>query len=151
MSVVFDAVVLNNPYPCDYLDEPAWNQMVLKALFMERPLYKIYGLEQRANLDLSRMISNFAHERWAANRPTTPEMWRPIGNYQPEHILSDLEKLTKMDDPDQKAAAILTAQGLNSESGNTFLMKHQEITDEVIKNKVTWTDIGTRWWKQIEK
>jgi len=44
----------------------------------------------------------------------------------------------------------LTAQGLNSEPGNTFLKKHQEISDEVIQNNVTWTDIGIRWWKQKE-
>ena len=80
MSVVFDAVVLNNPYPADYLEEGPWNQMVLKALFMERPLYQVQGLESRCNPRLTKMISNYAHERWAAGRSTSPEMWRPVGD-----------------------------------------------------------------------
>ncbi len=38
MTAVFNAVALNNPYPAKYLDNLAWNQMVLKALFVGSPL-----------------------------------------------------------------------------------------------------------------
>lgn len=147
MTVVFDAVVLDNPYPSEYLSEAAWNQMVLKALFMERPLYRIYGLDQRANLSLSKMISNFAHERWAAGRPTSPEMWRPVGKYSPEGITSDLEKLIMMDDSDQKAASVLTAKALGTDGGDAFLTKYENAVTSVRQNKVTWDEIGARWWK----
>lgn len=145
MSVVFDAVVLNNPFPCEYLDEAAWNQMVLKALFMERPLYKIYGLEQRSNEQLSKMISNFAHERWVAGRPTSPEMWRPIGKYAPDTIYEDLEKLAALDHPDQQAAAILAAGSLNTKEAKYFLKSHALVAAEVSENNTTWDDIGIRW------
>jgi len=147
MSVVFDAVVLDNPYPSEYLDEAAWNQMVLKALFMERPLYRIYGLDQRANRSLSKMISNFAHERWAAGRPTSPEMWRPVGKHSPEGISSDLEKLMVMDDPDQKAASVLAAQAMDTDEGESFLTKYEDAVISVRQNNVTWDDIGARWWR----
>lgn len=145
MSVVFDAVVLNSPFPCEYLDEAAWNQMVLKALFMERPLYKIYGLEQRANLQLSKMISNFAHERWVAGRLTSPEMWRPIGKYGPDTIYQDLERLASIDHPDQQAAAILTAGTLNTKEAKSFLERHSLVAAEVSENNTTWDDVGIRW------
>jgi hypothetical protein len=148
MSVVFDAVVLNNPYPYEYLDQPAWNQMVLKALFMERPLYKIYGLAERSNKELSKMIANFAHERWAAGRSTSPEMWRPIGNKGTEGIYKDLEKLVAMDHPDQQAAAMLAAKALNSEEAKSFMNHHSLIAADVLEHKVTWDDIGKRWWEQ---
>ena len=147
MTVVFDAVVLDNPYPSEYLDEAAWNQMVLKALFMERPLYRIYGLDQRANQSLSNMISNFAHERWAAGRPTSPEMWRPVGKHGSESITSDLEKLIMMDDPDQKAAAVLAAQALGTDRGEAFLKKYGNPATSAKQNKVTWDEIGAHWWK----
>ena len=146
MSVVFDAVVLNNPYPSEWLDQGAWNQMVLKALFMERPLFRIYGLNDRGNLELSKMISNYAHERWAAGRETSPEMWRPVGEQGTISIYQDLEKLAVFDDPDQQAAAVLTAKGLNTREAQSFLDKNQSIADKVEKNQVTWDEIGERWW-----
>lgn len=151
MSVVFDAVVLNNPYPSEWLDQGAWNQMVLKALFMERPLFRIYGLEDRGNLELSKMISNYAHERWAAGRDTSPEMWRPVGEQGTISIYQDLEKLILLDDPDQQAAAVLAAKGLNTREAQSFLDRNQSIADEVEKNQITWDEIGARWWSKRNK
>jgi hypothetical protein len=148
MSVVFDAVVLNNPFPSEYLDEDAWNQMVLKALFMERPLFQIYGLEQRGNPRLSKMISNYAHERWVAGRSTSPEMWRPIGVHGTIGIYEDLEHLIGLDDPDQQAAAVLVADALGTREAQTFLDHHQEVVDEVKRNKTTWDQIGQSWWDE---
>src|SRR5690606_25927244 len=43
MTSVFDAVALENPFPAKFLNEEAWNQMVLKAIFLQRPVYKIYA------------------------------------------------------------------------------------------------------------
>jgi len=145
MSVVFDAVVLNNPYPSEYLNEEAWNQMVLKALFMERPLYRIYGLERRSNLNLSKMISNYAHERWVAGRSTSPEMWRPIGDQGTISIYQDLERLVSMDDPDQQAAAVLAARALNTRESQAFLDQNYSLAQQVSKKNTTWDEIGRRW------
>ena len=38
MKGVFEAVAHRNPYPGEQFPEPAWNQMVLKALFVGSPL-----------------------------------------------------------------------------------------------------------------
>jgi hypothetical protein len=82
MTAVFNAVALQNPYPAEYFDNIAWNQMVLKALFVGSPLHLIYGLEQRNNLDLSQMLIDYAREREAANRSVSPELWELVGNKQ---------------------------------------------------------------------
>jgi len=71
MNAVFEAVALRNPYPSEFLDEPAWNQLVLKCLFVGSPLYLVYGLDDRANPPLAKMLCDYAHERWAANRPVS--------------------------------------------------------------------------------
>jgi hypothetical protein len=82
MSAVFNAVALRNPYPAEYFDDIAWNQMVLKALFVGSSLHLIQGLDKRANPELSQMLIDYANERKAANRSVSPELWRAVGRYQ---------------------------------------------------------------------
>lgn len=81
MTAVLAAVALRNVYPAEQFDDPAWNQMVLKAAFEGLPFRTIYGLDERANPTLSRMLVDNAHERWAADRPVSPELWRPVGPF----------------------------------------------------------------------
>lgn len=83
MIPVFNAIALHNPYPQDYFDELAWNQMVLKALFVGNPLQQIQGLELRSNPTLGQMLTDYANERLAAHRSVSPELWQLV-----EHINS---------------------------------------------------------------
>ncbi|MBW4663215.1 MAG: EboA family metabolite traffic protein [Chroococcus sp. CMT-3BRIN-NPC107] len=78
MIPVFNAIASYNPYPQDYFDELAWNQMVLKALFVGSSLRHIQGLELRANLTLAQMLTDYANERLAANRTVSPELWQLV-------------------------------------------------------------------------
>ena len=90
MTSVFNAVAHYNPYPAKYLDDLAWNQMVLKALFVDSPLHPIYGLEQRNNPELAQMLIDYARERLAANRTVSEELWNLVEPFQPE-IVSELK------------------------------------------------------------
>ena len=81
MNSVFNAVALYNPYPAEYLDDLAWNQMVLKALFIGSPLEPIYGLERRNNKQLSQMLIDYARERLAAKRTVNPELWQLVAPF----------------------------------------------------------------------
>jgi hypothetical protein len=76
MKVVFEAVALRNPYPWRWLEEPAWNQLVVKALFVGSRMPDIVGLDERANPRLTRMLIDFASERRSAQRPVDPWLWR---------------------------------------------------------------------------
>lgn len=86
MTSVFNAVALDNPYPANYLDDLAWNQMVLKALFVGSPLHRIYGLERRNNQKLSQMLVDYASERLAANRSVNSELWKLAMPFQAEAV-----------------------------------------------------------------
>jgi hypothetical protein len=105
VSDVFRAVAHRNAFPAENLPEPAWNQMVLKALFVEAGLAEILFLDERANPALARMLCDFAHERWAAGRPVSPELWRCVGPHADEAGLKDLEKALDEGDPATKATA----------------------------------------------
>jgi hypothetical protein len=107
MTRVFDALALDNPFPAEYFDEGAWNQMVLKAIFMQRPLYRIVGLDDRHNDNLARIASDFAHERWAASRPVTPELWRLLTVGNTVERRNDIERILASDDALEQAAGEL--------------------------------------------
>lgn len=81
MLPVFRAVSLGNPYPAAWLDEGAWNQMVVKAVFTGCSLHGIVGLDARANPALAAMLVNYARERRAAGRFVPPGLWRPVGPF----------------------------------------------------------------------
>lgn len=78
MTTVFNAVALNNPYPAEYFDDLAWNQMVLKALFVGSPLELIQGLNKRVNPSLVSMLLDYAQERRSANRSVPPQLWQLV-------------------------------------------------------------------------
>lgn len=81
MLSVFQAVALGNPYPAAWLDEGAWNQMVVKAVFVGCPLHGIVGLDDRANLALAAMLVDYARERRVAGRPVPAGLWRLVGPF----------------------------------------------------------------------
>jgi hypothetical protein len=72
VQTVFEAIACENPYPADHFPEAAFNQMVLKALFIETRTARIDGLARRAGSELVRMVEGYASERRAAGR-TVPE------------------------------------------------------------------------------
>jgi len=69
---VFEAIACENAYPAAMFPEAAFNQMVLKAIFMAVLVGRIAGLGQRATPELKRMVIAFASERQAAGR-TVPD------------------------------------------------------------------------------
>lgn len=79
MRPVFEAMAQRNPYPQEQFDQDAWNQMVVKTFFLDSPLWPIQGLEARGNPALARILVDLAHERWAAGRSISPELWRCVG------------------------------------------------------------------------
>ena len=152
MTAVFDAMALNNPSPRDYFNDVAWNQMVLKAFFMERPVYRISGIEDRHNEKLAGMISDYAHERWAAGRITMPEMWRAIGPFVNDAVLADLHRM--LEDPDalQQQAAALACHNSGSERAKTLLLNHTDLKDHIENHAINWNKIGIEWERrQYEK
>jgi len=142
MGNVFEAIALDNPYPADYLEEGAWNQMVLKTVFVGKPLYRIYGLEKRSNPTLARILSDYAHERWAAGRPVTPELWRPVGPFIDERIIEDIKKLFAHPDAIQhEAAALACAQG-SYVPARELLENYPELKKQVESGELNWSLIG---------
>jgi len=142
MKAVFEAVAHRNPYPAEQLAEPAWNQMVLKTLFIGTTLHPVVGLDRRANPELARMLCDYAHERWSAGRPVSPELWRCVGPFARGEMLRDLGRvLEKGSAPERTAAALALASSPDPEATG-LLWAYPELGNAVNENKVSWQTLA---------
>lgn len=142
IALVFDAIALNNPYPAMYFNDQQWNQMYLKAAFMQRDLSKIDAIDTRANQDLSRIISDYAHERWAAFRPVDPLFWRPVSPFVAGSILSDMERLLKSDDSRENMAGALCCYHSEKQEAKEMLNQYPKLLEELRNNTISWNTIN---------
>lgn len=153
MTAVFNAVALQNPYPAEYLDNLAWNQMVLKALFVGSPLHLIQGIDERANPELARMLVDYAHERWAAGRDVSPELWRCVGKFANSEMLADLERVltesqTKTDANGkgqkkllERTAAALACADCALPQAQNILAGYPELQSDIQSGRLTWKNV----------
>ena len=142
MKAVFQAVAHRNPYPSEQLAEPAWNQMVLKALFIGTSLDPIVGLDRRANPALARMLCDYAHERWAAARPVSPELWRCVGPHARGDMLADLGRVLEKGTGPERAAAALALSSSPDPAASGLLWAYPELSVAVSDHKISWQAIA---------
>ena len=107
---VLQAIMCNNPYPAEQLPQAAWNQLVLKAFFTEKPVQQIIGLDERANEELAHILSDYAHERWAAHRPVNPLLWRCVARFVDDRIFPDIERIAASENRLEQMAAALVCR-----------------------------------------
>ena len=142
MTAVFNAVALRNPYPAEYFDDLAWNQMVLKALFVGSPLHLIQGLDRRANPELAKMVIDYAHERWSAKRSVSPELWRLVGKFADAAMLADLERAIAHPDPAQQAAAALACADCSLPQAQDILARYPHLQVSIGAGSLTWEQLA---------
>ncbi len=141
MGVVFDAIAMGNPYPVKYFSEAAWNQLVLKTIFNDKPIHLIVGLKSRENANLAATISDFAHERWAAGRAMAPEIWRLTSAFMNDTLLEDMKHLLDSSQPDNHKAAALACSESNYEPAHELLKNYPELKELIQNGTLSWSDI----------
>ena len=140
---VLESIMCDNPYAAENLDEAAWNQLVLKAIFTEKPIHRIIGLDARANQTLAHTLSDFAHERWAAHRRVPPMLWRCVGNFIDDRIFPDIQRIAYSEiNAEREAAALACAQSTYQPA--------RDLVDKAVDLKAI-LDSGMTWDKLAEK
>jgi len=66
------------PYAAAHLDDAAWRQGVVKAIFMGIDLDAVADLEGRTDDELRRMVRDYVAERRAARREVPADAWRIV-------------------------------------------------------------------------
>jgi hypothetical protein len=138
MRPVFEAVAHRNPYPKERFDEHAWNHLVLKALFIGTTLDPIQGLDERANPRLARMLCDYAHERWAAGRPVSPELWRCVGPHADDAALEDLARVLETGSGEERKAAALALASCPRPEAKALLARHPELEGPIARGEIRW-------------
>jgi hypothetical protein len=142
IGIVLEAIMYNNPYSSQNLEQAAWNQLVLKAFFTDKEIGKIVGIDQRANKELAYIISNYAHERWAASRELNPNMWRLVGPFIDDKLFEDIKRL--FDDgklTDRRAGALAIAAS-NYAPAKALLNKYPELEKAIENKNLSWDTIA---------
>lgn len=138
IGIVLEAIMYHNPYPAQNLDQSAWNQLVLKAFFTDKQIGKITGIDTRANKELAYILSDYAHERWAAKREVNPNLWRLVGPFIDDKLFEDIKRL--FDDGnlvDRKAGALAISQS-NYPPAKTLLNKYPELVTAIDNENLSW-------------
>jgi hypothetical protein len=141
MGFVFDAIALHNPYPARYFSELAWNQLVLKTIFNDKPVHFITGLEDRENANLALILSDFAHERWAAGRSVAPNVWRLVSKFMNEALLSDMRHLFESGQTPNQEAAALACYDADYAPAKVLLSQYSECEKSITEGALTWSNL----------
>jgi hypothetical protein len=142
MQPIFEAVAHRNPYPTEQFEESAWNHMVLKALFVGSKLDPIQGLDRRANPDLMRMLCDYAHERWAAGRPVSPELWRCVGPFADGPAIDDLANVLAKGTPIEQQAAAMALTASSSPAAKELLARVPDLAKAAAAGKPGWSALA---------
>jgi hypothetical protein len=103
MRSVFEAAALDTPYPVRYFDDGRWRQAVIKCVFLEAPLWRMWGLDARLSEELARMALDLADERRSAHRAVQTELWLCLGPHGGERALRSMLKEVDPRNPERVA------------------------------------------------
>lgn len=107
MKSVFEANGCDTTYPAAHFDDIAWRQLCMKSLFVEAPLWRVVGFDERADAELARMALDLAEERRAAGRSVFPELWMCVGAATDPRALASVETELAGDDDLSRKGAVL--------------------------------------------
>jgi hypothetical protein len=114
MEIVDDAIRTNDTrlvaaalgrYATEHLDDAAYDQAVLKCVFIGVPIAPLDGLPERATPETARMLAAFVHERVAAGRDIPAEVWDVIDRHPPAEELAAIEAERSSEFADRRDAA----------------------------------------------
>lgn len=140
IGLVLEAIMYDNSYPAKYLDEKAWNQLVLKAFFTDKDLNKIVGLDERANAELAATLVDYAHERWAAHRSINPHLWRLTTHFINQGLLKDLQYLFENGNLRDRQAAALCIYHSDFEPAKLLLNSYPELIKAIENKELNWSN-----------
>jgi len=138
MQPIYEAVAHRSPYAAEQFTEAMWNQMVVKALFIGSRLAPIQGIDDRRNEDLARMLVDYAHERWAAGRDVSPELWRCVGPFAGDGYIEELLRVFESPSSVERKAAGLALAECPSPDALIVLESAPALWNDIRSGRLSW-------------
>lgn len=138
---VLEAIMYQNPYPQNNLDQSAWNQLILKAFFTGKNVGQIPGIDSRANKELAYIVSDYMHERRAAGRDINPLLWRLVGPFIDEKLFDDVKWAIDSGVYINQKAAALALAGSDYQPAVALLNSQPRLKADIEQNKITWDNL----------
>jgi len=91
MTSVFEAIAFDSPFPVTHFDDVAWQQLVIKAVFVGVNLACVHGLDGRLSPELARIALDLVEERRSAGRDVQSDLWMTLGKHAGERGLALIE------------------------------------------------------------
>jgi hypothetical protein len=91
------------------------------------------------------MLLDFSHERWAAKRSVSPELWRPIAPFVDDSVLSDLRKVLETSSLLEQQAATLTLLASGHPKTSESLDRYGDLSYDATHRKFDWSTIARQW------
>jgi hypothetical protein len=114
LGLVEDAIRTNDtrliaaalgPYATKHLPDAAYDQAVLKCVFVGVPITPLDGVPERVTPECSRMLAGLVHERVAAGRDVPPEVWLVIDKYPHAEEIAAIQAELESEYEDRREAA----------------------------------------------
>jgi len=127
LRAVYESAACDTPFPFRHFDATAWRQLVIKAVFVGAPLWRVHGLDQRLDAELARMALDLVDERRAAGRRVQPELWICLGAHGGERGRQSLEReLSGTWAAGRRAAALALARAGHTEKLRSALAAERD-------------------------
>lgn len=114
LGLVEDAIRTNDtrliaaalgPYATEHLPDAAYDQAVLKCVFVGVPITGLDGVPARVTAEGARMLGAFVLERVIAGRDVPGEVWSVIDRFSPDAEISAIERELDSSFEDRRRAA----------------------------------------------
>jgi len=89
------------------------------------------------------MLTDYAHERWAASRAVSPELWRCVGPFASGAVLDDFRRLLERGSDAERRAAALALADAKDDDARRLLESHAELAAAARAGRLDWESLAT--------
>ena len=102
------------------------------------------GKRWKVNQELANILSDYAHERWAAGRAIHPLLWRCVGPFINASIFPDIQRIANSENETEREAAALACHDSNYEPAKKLLGTMPLIKSAIEKAELNWQTIAQK-------